>query len=242
MKLCDLVESVNDKGIFKAVFLGGLPGSGKSTVIQRITDGAVSPRVVNTDRGYEFLMTKAGIPHEQASEKAIWQLLGPATKSITTEMLVHYLNGMLPLFVDGTSSSPNAVLKRTGLIESIGYDTAMIWVDTSIETALARMRGRERKVSEEFIEKLGQTMETIKRTLASRFGSNFIVVNNEGANFDRAEKEVFNWAQRFFSSSVQNSIGQSAIVQLREEGEAYLVPTIYEREYLERLVSIWYMR
>lgn len=44
--LQQLSESINDKGLFKAVFILGIPGAGKSTVIRQITDGAIHPRVV----------------------------------------------------------------------------------------------------------------------------------------------------------------------------------------------------
>ena len=50
-------ESINDKGILKAIFVVGLPGSGKSYTVQRLR-GTVSPVVVNTDKVAEFLSKK----------------------------------------------------------------------------------------------------------------------------------------------------------------------------------------
>ena len=46
-------ESINDKGIFKAVFVIGLPGAGKSYTVSQLR-GSVSPKVVNTDIAAEF--------------------------------------------------------------------------------------------------------------------------------------------------------------------------------------------
>jgi len=37
----DLLESVNDRGIFKAVFFAGIPGAGKSYVLNKISDGGI---------------------------------------------------------------------------------------------------------------------------------------------------------------------------------------------------------
>ena len=48
-------EGINDKGIFKACFMAGTPGSGKSYVISKISDGAIEPRIVNSDKMTEFL-------------------------------------------------------------------------------------------------------------------------------------------------------------------------------------------
>jgi hypothetical protein len=44
-----LTEGINDKGIFKAIFMGGSSASGKSYVIKQISSGSISPRLVNTD-------------------------------------------------------------------------------------------------------------------------------------------------------------------------------------------------
>lgn len=49
-----LTESINDKGIFKAIFMAGTPGAGKSYVINKINDGKIQPRIVNTDKLTEY--------------------------------------------------------------------------------------------------------------------------------------------------------------------------------------------
>lgn len=43
-----LTESINDKGKFKAIFIIGIPGSGKTYTISKLK-GIISPRVINTD-------------------------------------------------------------------------------------------------------------------------------------------------------------------------------------------------
>jgi len=64
LKLMDLLtEGVHDKGIFKAVFMAGGPGSGKSFMAQNIfgipekANVSVSGlRVVNSDKQFMFLL------------------------------------------------------------------------------------------------------------------------------------------------------------------------------------------
>ena len=56
-----LNEGINDKGLYKAVFLGGTPGSGKSYVQKQVKDGTIEPRIVNTDKFIEFLANKRNI-------------------------------------------------------------------------------------------------------------------------------------------------------------------------------------
>lgn len=233
MRLDQITESINDKGIFKAMFFAGLPGAGKSTVAQRVTDGAVSPRIVNTDRSYEFLLKKYG----QKANKAAWEMLGGTSKAINSELLANYLNGMLPIFVDGTSANPSAAMRRAGIAESLGYDTAMIWVDVTYETALARIQKRERKVNPEFVKQVYDSIEGNRELYRSRFGNNFIEVDNNSDNFDQMEGQVFSKASSFFTEPVSNQIGQRII----EGGSKYLVPDVYTMEYIKKVVSVWYM-
>ena len=48
----DLQEGVYDPNIFKAFFLAGGPGSGKSYVVRRTT-GGLGMRIVNSDEAFE---------------------------------------------------------------------------------------------------------------------------------------------------------------------------------------------
>ena len=64
-------EGVNDPHIFKAVFLAGGPGSGKSFVAKKIL-GGTGLRSINSDEVYEFLMKKQGL----RSSRLIFFLLG----------------------------------------------------------------------------------------------------------------------------------------------------------------------
>ena len=52
-------EGVNDPHIFKAVFLAGGPGSGKSFVANKMLSGT-GLRTINSDDIYEYMMRKAG--------------------------------------------------------------------------------------------------------------------------------------------------------------------------------------
>ena len=62
-----LTEGVFDKGIFKAVFLAGGPGSGKSYVVsqlfgspQKVNVSVSGLKSVNSDTEFEFLLKKYG--------------------------------------------------------------------------------------------------------------------------------------------------------------------------------------
>ena len=61
-----LTEGVYDKHIFKAFFLAGGPGSGKSWVAARTLEGS-GMKVINTDLGFERYATKVGLDLKKMS-------------------------------------------------------------------------------------------------------------------------------------------------------------------------------
>jgi shikimate kinase len=238
MRYSELTEGINDKGIFKAMFFAGLPGAGKSTIARRVTDGTVSPRIVNTDRSYEHLLSKHGVE----ASSAAWAMLGAQSKQINADMLTNYLNGMLPLFVDGTSANPGAALRRTGIADSLGYDTAMVWVNITFETALERIQQRERKVDPAFVRHVYETINDNKDMYQSRFGSNFIEVDNNNDNYDAMADQVYNTVSKFFTSPVKNPIGKRTIEEMKHDGIKTLTPAVFDIEYIQKIVSVWYMK
>lgn len=239
MKLQDLAlrEGIEDKGIFKGAFLAGMPGSGKSTIAGRITDGTVSPKFVNVDKAFEFLSNKQG----EFPTSAAWALFGQLSKSITQAQLAGYLNGMLPLYVDGTGGNAGAMVRRRGILEGLGYDTMMIWVDVSLETAIERVNHRpERQVDVQHVESVYAASQKNKQYYKSTFGANFLEVTNEGNDFN--ESEAYSTANRFFASPIQNPTGVRSVELLRAEGAKVLTPTLYPVTHMRKLVDVWFTR
>ena len=56
-----LNEGINDPGVFKAVFMAGGPGSGKSLAAKKIGFGTMGLRTVNSDTSVEMGLKKAGL-------------------------------------------------------------------------------------------------------------------------------------------------------------------------------------
>ena len=56
-----LTEGVYDQGIFKAVFLMGGLGSGKSTVVDKLALPTLGLKLVNTDGAFENGLKKGGM-------------------------------------------------------------------------------------------------------------------------------------------------------------------------------------
>ena len=65
----ELQEGLQDPNIFKAFFLAGGPGSGKSFVVGKTTAGT-GLRIVNSDDVFEKYLDDAGFDHDMRTAKA----------------------------------------------------------------------------------------------------------------------------------------------------------------------------
>ena len=93
-----VVEGINDKGIFKAVFLAGHPGAGKTTVLNKVKSGSIEPRWVNTDKVF---------PLFKEWWSTDWPKISNKVTTINKNQLTVYINSMLPLAIDGTAGVLN---------------------------------------------------------------------------------------------------------------------------------------
>jgi predicted kinase len=233
-------ESINDKGILKAVFVIGLPGAGKSYTVKQMR-GTVSPKVVNTDTAAEFLGSKWN--KKISSEN--WHEFKDTAHRITKKALLNYLDGMLPLFIDGTSNDVSNILHRIGILESLGYDVGVVFVNTSFETALARAEARAKEngriVDTDFIKQVQRQNRENASYLKSKV-SFFKEVDNDGSGelTDKEMLEAFRRVQGFFSEPVQNPVGKRVLKQLETAKAKYLAPEIFPIEMLNNKIDGWY--
>lgn len=235
-----LQESIEDKGIFKAVFFGGSPGAGKTYTKNRINDGQIDPRVVNTDTYYEFLARSSDI--DLGDDRRVPRWIIDQSKVLTKKQLVQNINSMLPLYIDGTSANASNLLKRQGILEGFGYDVGMVWVNTSLETAIERAKERERNVNEDFIRRTFEKLEENKSYYKTKFSTFVEVDNDEGALTNEAILNAYKKVSGFYDSSINNPIGKRNVDKLREMKEKYLSPELYDMSDIERQINIWYKK
>ena len=219
-----LLESINDKSIFKSVFMSGHPGSGKSYVLKKIKAGTIEPRVVNIDK----LVEKYGYIKDH-------------TKKLIKAQLFNYLNSLLPLFIDGTSSSKSNILLRKGILESIGYDCGFVFVNCSLETAIKRTAKRKRKVPEEYIVMAHENIQKMKPFFKSIFSSFFVEVDNDDGELDdKMILKTYKKASKFYNSPLKNPLGKDIINEMVEKHWKYLLDGIMTKSELQKVVSVWY--
>ena len=188
-----LHEGVYDQHIFKAFFLAGGPGSGKSYVVSRTTGGS-GLKLVNSDDAFENLLRKAGLSLKMpSSEEEPRDVVRGRAKEITAKKKENYLEGRLGLIIDGTGREAEKILFQKRQLEELGYDTYMIFVNTSLDVALQRNADRPRSVPESIVTKSWKAVQSNIGKFNNMFRKGFIIVDNNDAGeevFDEVWKRV----------------------------------------------------
>jgi len=200
----ELQEGVYDPNIFKAFFLAGGPGSGKSYVARKTT-GGTGLKSVNSDEAFELLLKRAGLslkmPPEETEPRDV--VRGKA-KRITAGMKANYLEGRLGLIIDGTGRDVDKILAQKAGLEELGYDTYMIFVNTSLDVALKRNADRPRRVAEPIVVKSWKDVQANIGKFSNMFRAGFIVVDNNNAGED-VFNDVWKRVKGLLRKKVQNT-------------------------------------
>lgn len=226
-----ITEGIHDPGILKAFFMAGGPGSGKSYVATELFDfpkGAISSvsyatglKLVNSDNAFEKMMREAGIDASKLGDYAndpekwaeIMQIRDRA-KNITKRMQDNYIYGRLGQVIDGTGKNYDKIKGHRQLYQDLGYDTYMVFVNTSLEVALERNQQRERSVPEDLVRKMWQEVQANIGKFQNLFGANrMLIVDNSTYDnkqvIDKVEREI----NKLLRNPVENPLGK---VWLRE--------------------------
>ena len=179
-------EGVYDPNIFNAIFLAGGPGSGKSYVVRKTT-GGLGMKIVNSDDIYEKDLEKAGLdigkPEDIFSDEG--QAIRLRSKQKTKARQMGWVDGRLGIIIDGTGKDVAKISRQKTLLDQIGYETMMIFVNTSLETAQIRNKQRARTLPEKSVEQMWNNVQRNIGAFQSLFGSkNFIIVDNNDAGED----------------------------------------------------------
>ena len=235
IKLSELLhEGINDPGILKAVFLAGGPGSGKTYVAkglfgipERLNISQSGMKMVNSDKELKFLLNKYGFGTDLDSlpDEVFSNLTNPKdpeysglrshAKALTKERQRLYMNGRLGMIIDGTGDDFNKISREKKQLEEIGYDTYMIFVNTSLEVALERNENRDRVLPEKIVVDSHREVNKNIGGFQGLFGaSNFMIVDNNQYQDEKSAIKRFNMLVKkglgkFVKQPIKNKRGLS---------------------------------
>ena len=177
-----ITEGVYDPSIFKAFFLGGGPGSGKSWVSERALSG-MGLKVINSDNSFSSMLKreKMSLNFATYTDKEIVRRdkIRSKSKQVAGMQLGLALEGRLGLIIDSTARDVEKIQQEAKNLRSLGYDIHMVFVNTSIDVALERNRNRLRRLPDAIIidshRQIQKNMGRLQRIFGGR---NFLVVDN----------------------------------------------------------------
>ena len=208
----DLQEGLNDPNIFKAFFLAGGPGSGKSYVVRKTT-GGTGLKVVNSDDAFEKLLKDANLSLKMPpEEKAPREVQRKRAKALTKSRRDNYVEGRIGLIIDGTGKDYDDIANQSKDLRQLGYDTHMIFVNTSLDTALARNAKRARSVPEDIVVKSWKDVQSNIGKFSQYFRQNFVVVDNNDSDED-VMTPVFKQIRGLLKKPVRSPLAKEWVTQ-----------------------------
>lgn len=187
-----LNEGVYDPHIFKAFFLAGGPGSGKSFISKSLFTGT-GMKMVNSDNYFTSALKKSDMSLDVRNvEAGLLDTMRNKAKALTGSQLDKHLANRLGVVVDGTGRDYERMLGDMAKAKRVGYDCYMIFVDTTMNVALERNRKRERKLAEPVVVKNWQGVQKNRNRYKYAFGNNnMVVISNNRDNDNETNAQVF---------------------------------------------------
>ena len=193
----ELQEGLYDPNIFKAFFLAGGPGSGKTFVTNKAF-GGTGLKTVNSDNAFEKSLKKNSLslkmPEDEAESRDI---IRDRAKAMTGNQMDLYIKGRLGLVIDGTGRDYDKINQQVSELRQLGYDCYMVFVNTSLDVALERNSKRERSVPEYVTINSWKAVQSNIGKFQNLFGmSSMVIIDNS-----KDDKEL--------TTVVMNKVGKS---------------------------------
>ena len=227
-----LAEGIQDKGIFKAVFLAGGPGSGKTYVAKNLFGipdkfniSMSGMKMVNSDKELKFLLKKYGFGTDldKMPDEVFQNLTDPKqkdysglrdfAKSLTKERMRLYQQGKLGMIIDGTGHDFGKIQRMKADLEADGYDTYMCMVNTSLEVAQKRNQERDRILPPDLLEKSWKDVQKNIGAFQALFKNNFVIIDNSKHLSEKQAEAKFvplvtKVVRKFVNKPIKNKLGK----------------------------------
>jgi predicted kinase len=180
-----------NRGLFKAIFVTGGPGSGKDIIIREAI--AESKTVeLNSVQAFDLLMDK-----QKLSEK-------------TSDQRREAIRNRGPLIINGPADDHNRMFTIKEELEELGYETSMVFVDTTNEASKERNEKLAKMIAESVRHDKWKLAQNCKESYLQSF-SNFIHFNNS-SSLEEIEEDItdtYEKINRFIENKNYNEIAFS---------------------------------
>ena len=186
ISLVQLLKEV--QGTPKAIFLAGPAGSGKSYISSQLIPNTFE--IINSDDTYEELLKASGIGLKQKDftpdQLSQASKLQAQARKATQDKLAKSVEDKNNIVIDGTGAASGPVLKKKQQLEDLGYETSMLMIYVSPLTSLERNQKRDRSLMPGIVLRTWRDVNKNIETYKQAFGSNFILLNNNPKEANKA--------------------------------------------------------
>lgn len=220
-----VVEGVDDPHALKAVFVVGAGGSGKSKVASAMFSG-VGFKFLNPDVHLERMMKAEKEPLSRVGSRK--DLFDKARDYRDVEF-AQYAKRRLPVVFDITGWDYQRVAEPFQKLKKLGYDCYMVFVHTSLPTALRRNKARGeaggRAVPEYGIEDAWRGVQRNLKNYIKLFRGRVFIVNNDkdmtAGTWDSAVlPKLKKIALKVLNRPVQNPVGREWLANQLTPGKS----------------------
>jgi predicted kinase len=175
--------------------------------------------MINSDTAFEAQLKKSGIDPKdlgkiEKEQPELWDYItkskeGPREtgKAITQKTKSFYEEGRLGMIIDGTGDDVAKIRKQKQRAEDLGYDTYMVFVNTSLEVAQARNAKRSRTLPEDLVTTIWKECQHNLGAFQTLFSGNFRIVDNTNDG-DNITKDIQKEVDGFIRERLYNPIGK----------------------------------
>jgi len=109
--------------------------------------------------------------------------------------------------VDGTGKDFEKVKKQAAAMKALGYDVAMIFVNTDLDTAIARDAARDRTIGEKEVTNYWKTVQKNIGAFQTFFGKpNMLIVDNsDGKDYQKETLRAYKDVRKFLDKPPENA-------------------------------------
>ena len=179
-----------NRGLFKAIFVTGGPGSGKDIIIREAIAESKSVEL-NSVQAFDILMDK-----QKLSEKS-------------NDVRREAIRNRGPLIINGPADD-NRLLSIKEELEELGYETSMVFVDTTNEASKNRNEKLAKMIAESVRYDKWKQAQSCKLSYSKEF-ENFINFNNS-STLEEIEEDItdtYEKINRFIENKNYNEIAFS---------------------------------
>lgn len=202
-----------NRGQFKAIFVTGGPGSGKDIVIR---EAIAEQRAVeiSLSQSYDFLCDK----HKLAEK--------------TNDYRRESIRNRRPLIINGPADCGKEILWVKEELEELGYQTMMVFVETTNEVSKQRNMKLSKMISESVrLDKWNQS-QTHKNCFHKEF-DNFLCIENSGS-YEEIEEYITDAYGKINTFIEGKNYNEIAFYWMENRGENETTSTLKENDYVKK--------